>query len=167
MEVRLVSVCGDVRATEIALQLPTVVGRGRETALTLPHPLVSRRHCELYEQGGKLRVRDLGSLNGTFVGSQQVTDAEVPPGELLTVATLNFRVIYGEARAEHAAESPLLVGNDDSTFAPGRMRQHATNRPPPPVAPSPGSSQPQTERLGDGPVERETQLPAGSSPPQP
>ena len=120
MKVRLVSVGGDVKASEIALQLPTLVGRGREATLTLPHPLVSRRHCELYERDGKLWVRDLGSLNGTYVGSQQVKDAEVPPGELLTVATLNFRVVYGEVASNDQRESPLLVGSDDSTHGPGR-----------------------------------------------
>ena len=120
MKVRLVSVGGDVKATEISLQLPTLVGRGREATMTLPHPLVSRRHCELYELDGKLRVRDLGSLNGTYVGSQQVSDAEVPPGELLTVATLNFRVVYGEVPSNDETESPLLVGSDDSTYGLGK-----------------------------------------------
>jgi pSer/pThr/pTyr-binding forkhead associated (FHA) protein len=156
MKVRLVSVGGDVKATEIALQLPTVVGRGREATLTLPHPLVSRRHCELYEADGTLRVRDLGSLNGTFVGSQQVTDAAVPPGELLTVATLNFRVIYGEVRSGDERDSPLLVGNDDSTFGPGRPSRAADHLP---AAPAQSDTQrPPTEQPEPGPVDRDTQM---------
>ena len=153
MKVILVSVGGDVRASEISLQLPTVVGRGREAVLTLPHPLVSRRHCELYERDGKLRVRDLGSLNGTYVGSQQVKDAEVPPGELLTVATLNFRVVYGEVPADDEKESPLLVGNDDSTHGPGRTpmirARQRLRRPRPPRVPA---------RLASAPVDRRGRL---------
>ena len=40
----------------------------RSTDVQLGHPLVSRRHCEVFESGGILMIRDLGSLNGTFVG---------------------------------------------------------------------------------------------------
>ena len=47
-------------------------------------------------------------------------DAEVPPGELLTVATLNFRVVYGEVPSDDETESPLLVGSDDSTHRSGQ-----------------------------------------------
>jgi pSer/pThr/pTyr-binding forkhead associated (FHA) protein len=159
MNVRLVSVGGDVKATEISLQLPTLVGRGREATLTLPHPLVSRRHCELYELDGKLWVRDLGSLNGTYVGSQQVTDAEVPPGELLTVATLNFRVVYGDVPSDDEKESPLLVGSDDSTRGLERIER----------APS-GAKRPETPQTCAGPpdgvpVERDTEWQMGSIPP--
>ena len=165
MKVRLVSVGGNVKASEIALQLPTLVGRGREATLTLPHPLVSRRHCELYEMDGKLRVRDLGSLNGTYVGSQQVRDAEVPPGELLTVATLNFRVVYGEVPAADQMESPLFVGSDDSTHGPGGIQ-----RPPSATAParaaSPEAPSARTSRPDGVPVERDTEWQMGSSPPR-
>jgi len=122
MKIRLVSVGGDLRATEISLLLPAVVGRGRGTNLTLPHPLISRQHCELYEAGGTLMVRDLGSLNGTYVGNQRVTNAEVPPGELLTVATVNFRVVYDDNSPKDESESPLLVGDDESTRGPRRLR---------------------------------------------
>ena len=131
MKIRLVSVGGDLKATEISLLLPAVVGRGRGTNLTLPHPLISRQHCELYEAGGTLMVRDLGSLNGTYVGNQRVTNAEVPPGELLTVATVNFRVVYDDASPKDDSESPLLVGDDESTRGPRRLRE---DLPPSPAA---------------------------------
>jgi pSer/pThr/pTyr-binding forkhead associated (FHA) protein len=170
MHIRLVSVGSDLKATEIPLELPTLIGRGCEAALTLPHPLVSRRHCELYERQGRLRVRDLGSLNGTFVGSEQVTDAEVPSGELLTVATLNFRVVYGEATSACAAESPLLIGNDESTYHSGRL-EHVVRRTAPPATTesaetdaaltdlaAPVASAGQT---ADEPIEWETRLPIG------
>ncbi len=153
MKIKLVSVGGDVKASEITLDLPTLIGRGREAALTLPHPLVSRRHCELYEQDGKLWVRDLGSLNGTYVGSQLVRDAEIPPGELLTVATLNFRVVYGDAAAPDETESPLLVGSDDSTYGPGTI----------PRTPRPQAAAPDAERYSAASGERDTQWQPGSS----
>jgi pSer/pThr/pTyr-binding forkhead associated (FHA) protein len=100
MEVKLIVVGGDAKTTEIDLKLPTVIGRGRGATLTLPHPLVSRQHCELYEAEGQLYVRDLGSLNGTFIGNEPISEAVLPPGELLTVGAVTFRAIYGELLEE-------------------------------------------------------------------
>lgn len=96
MEAKLVVVAGEAKEGEYKLKLPTVVGRSRTTDLTLGHPLVSRQHCELYEQEGVLMVRDLGSLNGTFVGDTRIA-AEVPlePGSLLTIGTITFKAVYG------------------------------------------------------------------------
>ena len=94
-QVKLLVVGGQTESPEIELTLPAVFGRGREASVTLPHPLVSRRHCELFERNGEVIVRDLGSLNGTFVGSERVTESVLHPGELLTVGTVTFRAIYG------------------------------------------------------------------------
>lgn len=97
MKAKLVVVGGDAKATEVNLKLPTTIGRGREVSLTLPHPLVSREHCEIRESDSRLLVRDLGSLNGTFVNNQRIEgEVELPPGELLTVGTVTFRAVYGD-----------------------------------------------------------------------
>jgi hypothetical protein len=156
MKIRLVSVGSDLKAIEISLLLPAVVGRGRGTNLTLPHPLISRQHCELYEAGGTLMVRDLGSLNGTYVGNQRVTNAAVPPGELLTVATVNFRVVYDDASPKDDSESPLLVGDDDSTRGPRGLPQD------PPPSPAAGMSN-AAEPADGGGQERHTQRQAGNT----
>ena len=103
LNVKLVVVGGDAKTTELSLKLPSIIGRGRGMAVVLPHPLVSRQHCELYESGGQLMVRDLGSLNGTFVNNERITDSLLGPDELLTIGTVTFRAVYkpeaGEAPA--------------------------------------------------------------------
>ncbi len=162
MKIRLVAVGGETKATEIPLQLPAIVGRGRGAALTLPHPLVSRRHCELFEVRGRLFVRDLGSLNGSYVGNQRVTEAEVPTGELLTVATVTFRVVYGDIAQDDDTESPLLVGNDESTRGPGRIPASTANR----STPSADKATAATPRPPVGPVERDTEWQVGTLPPR-
>lgn len=97
MKAKLVVVGNTAKTTEIALKLPALIGRGREATLTVPHPLISRQHCEIYEADGQLIVRDLGSLNGTFVGGQRVTESVLPDGEVLTIGTVSFRAIYEDA----------------------------------------------------------------------
>ncbi|HEY2412318.1 MAG TPA: FHA domain-containing protein [Pirellulaceae bacterium] len=92
--VKLVVVSGEVKTKEINVKLPSTIGRGRDLAVVLPHPLVSRNHCELYEAAGKLMVRDLGSLNGTFINNERITESPLAPGELLTVGTVTFRAVY-------------------------------------------------------------------------
>lgn len=95
LKAMLVVIGGDAKAAEITLNLPTTIGRGRDAGLTLPHPLVSRQHCELFEQDGMLHVRDLKSLNGTYVNSQRIeASAALKPDQLLTIGNVTFRAVY-------------------------------------------------------------------------
>lgn len=98
MNAKLVVVGGDAESQEVNLKLPTVIGRGKESGLIVPHALVSRRHCEIFEREGLLIVRDLNSLNGTYINNYRI-QGEQPlyPGELLTLGNVTFRAIYGEA----------------------------------------------------------------------
>jgi pSer/pThr/pTyr-binding forkhead associated (FHA) protein len=113
--VKLIVVGGDAAAEIIPLQLPTTIGRGRDAVLRLPHPLVSRMHCELIEVDNRLIVRDLGSLNGTYVGTERVTEAALPPGELLTLGAITFRVTYDTSPDSDETDLPAGGRPDSST----------------------------------------------------
>lgn len=54
--------------------VPCVIGRGKESGLSIGDRSVSRKHCELYEAAGKLFLRDCGSLNGTRFKGEYVED---------------------------------------------------------------------------------------------
>ncbi|MDF1661482.1 MAG: FHA domain-containing protein [Planctomycetota bacterium] len=57
---------------------PFVLGRSANgTDLRLNHPLVSRRHVRLTIESGIVHVEDLGSANGTVVGSFDITGKKV------------------------------------------------------------------------------------------
>jgi len=94
MEAKLIVVSGKANKGEVALNLPTVIGRSRDVELTVAHPMISRQHCEIYEVDGLLMIRDLGSLNGTVVAGQQIREAPLRPGDELTVGPLTFRAEY-------------------------------------------------------------------------
>ncbi len=115
LDAKLVIVGGDELDQQYLLSMPTTIGRGNENDITLPHPLVSRKHCRLYERGGVLRVRDLNSLNGTFVGRDRITDQAIHPGELLTVGTVTFRAIYAGYDEYSVLDEPAELYPDRAT----------------------------------------------------
>lgn len=126
IQARLVVVGGEVKTSEIKLRLPCTIGRGRGSSIVLAHPLVSRQHCEIFESEGRLMVRDLGSLNGTFINNQRIGDATaLPANELLTVGTVTFRAVYDPAESDAAeglppkVEDTVYAGRGQSTGAAG------------------------------------------------
>ena len=56
----------------------TSLGRHDDCVIRIKSSQVSRRHCELFEVGGQLMLRDLGSSNGTFVNGKRVTGRAGP-----------------------------------------------------------------------------------------
>lgn len=96
LRVKLVVVGGAPEGDEFRLALPSVLGRSRDASLPLPHPLVSRMHCELFERDDRLFVKDLGSTNGTFVGSERIEESVIHHGDLLTIGTVTFRAFYDD-----------------------------------------------------------------------
>lgn len=94
MEAKLVVVGGKTSKRIVPLTLPTVLGRSREADLTVAHPLISRRHCRIFEHRGLILVRDLGSLNGTRVAGRRIEQAPLLPDGEFTIGPLTFRVLY-------------------------------------------------------------------------
>jgi pSer/pThr/pTyr-binding forkhead associated (FHA) protein len=114
-----------------------VVGRAEDCALRLPgnleFALVSRHHCLLDIDPPHVLVRDLGSLNGTYVNGRIIgrrskeeaaeAGAAMPPagcdlkdGDELGLGAIVFRVGIDGAKA--AEVSPPAVPEDQHPSAP-------------------------------------------------
>ncbi len=50
----------------------TLIGRSPECDVFLDDVTVSRRHAEIVREGTRFTIRDLGSLNGTFVNRRRI-----------------------------------------------------------------------------------------------
>jgi hypothetical protein len=65
---------GSLRGTTLTLgQAPVLIGRAPESTLVLDDDYASARHTRIYPQDGEWFVEDLGSTNGTVVGSNRLT----------------------------------------------------------------------------------------------
>ena len=84
-----VAVFGD---TEIALRPgENLIGRDPSCAISIDSAEVSRRHAQITIDGARVTIEDLGSKNGTFVGTRRVTEpAEVRSGDSVLVGTTTF-----------------------------------------------------------------------------
>jgi EAL domain-containing protein (putative c-di-GMP-specific phosphodiesterase class I) len=84
--------------------MPFRVGRRAGLDLVLPSDSVSKQHAVIYKDGETLRVRDLGSTNGTWVNEERVDDTAVRVGDILHFAEFEFRI--GTQPLEPAAPEP-------------------------------------------------------------
>lgn len=71
---------------------PWLVGRGASADLVIADPAVSRHHAELEASPTGLRVRDLGSANGTFINGARIREAHLGPDDTLTFGRPAFRL---------------------------------------------------------------------------
>lgn len=76
-----------------------VIGRAPEAALQIDSGGVSRLHARITVRGGEVRVEDLGSKNGTFVGGEPVSGARVlADGDELRIGpvSLTFAIVAAQ-----------------------------------------------------------------------
>lgn len=69
----------------------TVIGRRHGCDLLIPLPTISRRHCEISQNGDSLKIRDLDSTWGTFVNGQRVNgETPIKAGDAVRIGPVTF-----------------------------------------------------------------------------
>ncbi len=117
---RVEVVDGPDRGVQATSAETLAVGTAKDNALVLGDFTVSRYHLEASAHPGGILISDLGSTNGTYVGSVRIERAIVPPGTLVTCggSTIRFddavrrTVQMGEETTNYAgmiAKSPQML----------------------------------------------------------
>ena len=91
-----VVVQGSKSGARYALVTDTVtLGRHPESTIFLDDITVSRRHAEVRRDGARYWVRDVGSLNGTYINRDRVDDQELDDGDELQVGKFKLVFVHG------------------------------------------------------------------------
>jgi hypothetical protein len=94
-----------------------LLGREGENDFLVPHPSVSRHHCEVWLTEESVLVRDLESRNGTWVEDQRVHEAEVLAGQTLRLGDVELVLAEAPARIS-VPDLPLPAQRRAQTFMP-------------------------------------------------
>ena len=136
--IRLAIYFNDELRTVREMAVPFVIGRSLDANLTIPHPMVSRRHCRIFEENGTFRLQDLGSLNGTCIGQVRIKDLELRAGTEFLIGTIRF--VFNPA---DPLESPAFSTVPDPDFVEAEILMESPDDLPPPLpasVPSPAGT---------------------------
>ncbi len=96
-------------------RFPFTIGRGTTAHYCINSRHVSKDHAEIFRIDDEIRIRDMGSTNGTFVNGQRIQEALLTHGDIVHVAHKEFRfgneavvpTASGELSLTAHADSPL------------------------------------------------------------
>jgi pSer/pThr/pTyr-binding forkhead associated (FHA) protein len=122
LKAELKVVGGKQTGHRIALPQKFLIGREQDCQLRPNSDLVSRHHCVFTLDDYTLRLRDLGSTNGTFVNNEYLEGQTVlETGDRVRVGNLEFEVVIlkeAEARSEEPKQE-FVPDHDSRIIAPG------------------------------------------------
>jgi pSer/pThr/pTyr-binding forkhead associated (FHA) protein len=74
----------------------TTAGRRPESDIFLDDVTVSRKHAEFVRRDGQFLVRDVGSLNGTYVDRDRIEEAVLKDGDEVQIG--KYRLVFHPSR---------------------------------------------------------------------
>lgn len=148
MRAKLIITQGKTATRSISVSLPATIGRSRKATVTIGHPMISRQHCELFVENGQIKLRDLGSLNGTYLGDRLIEgDAILGENEEFSIGPIAFRVCSAEGDPSPRAEGDRAADASPGGALPDLEIPVASLRPASEAAPP----EEQAEPTGDHP----------------
>lgn len=91
---------------EVSTSERVVIGRDPSCSIVLADPQVSRRHLELSYVGGRWRLRDLDSHNGTYRGTERIATVDVTGSVTVRLADPDSGVEVHVEVADPKSDSP-------------------------------------------------------------
>lgn len=127
------SLLSEPEGKPLALGTRTVFGRDPGCDVVLHSDEISRQHAEIVIEGGGLKVRDLGSANGTYVNGKRVTESALRSDDEVRFDDLRFRVVGADQggavgrtsvrpAVEHTHSSASHAASDSGNASSPRSR---------------------------------------------
>jgi NHLM bacteriocin system ABC transporter ATP-binding protein len=103
--------CGQTHRTGecIAIRSPIVIGREPGCGVVLDDPSVSRRHARVEIAPAGIKVTDLGSGNGVWFGSNEVTEAVLNSGDRFRIGSTVFECLTRPPTDHELPEATVLA----------------------------------------------------------
>ena len=105
---RLVSVEGD-RDIALTAAGPLVVGRAADADISVFDATISRRHAELRVAGDGVAIKDLASVNGTFINGVRVSEGVVRVHDSVAFGKVVFRLKSNDVVVPPAAPETTIL----------------------------------------------------------
>lgn len=77
-------------AIPVSASAPIRIGSDPKSTIVVRHADAERAHAEIYLEGDRCCVKDLGSRTGTFVGDRKVANEPLKAGDVVRVANLKL-----------------------------------------------------------------------------
>jgi hypothetical protein len=90
----------------------TTAGRHPDSDIFLDDVTVSRRHAEFYRERGRFTVRDVGSLNGTYVNGSRIEEAELNGGDEVQIGKFRLQFLTSPDLWGQSVSGGGSTGND-------------------------------------------------------
>jgi RNA polymerase subunit RPABC4/transcription elongation factor Spt4 len=104
----------------------TRIGRGADNDLQIDELAVSRYHAEIRFDGKSIVVRDLESIEGTYVDGQLVTEGAVKAGQVISLGAFLMKVEASTGElADHSPQALQAVQLKDGSYS---CLRHSTKR---------------------------------------
>lgn len=108
-----------MKIKEIPIKKESItIGRGEDNDIIIGNLAVSTHHARLVQKEDKFILKDLGSINGTFVNQEKVTQCELCKGD---------RILIGKHTLVFLQENEANLGTAES-HSVGRTRISDTER---------------------------------------
>jgi pSer/pThr/pTyr-binding forkhead associated (FHA) protein len=105
---------------ELVAPLPVTFGRAADNTVALNSNRVSRKHAVLRARGGEIILEDLGSMNGTYVNQDRISQASLPSGASFQIGPFHFIMTQESAPPEQAPIprlAPTLSSDRTAAFS--------------------------------------------------
>ena len=125
-----------------------LIGRSPECDVFLDDVTVSRRHAELVREGDVFMIRDLGSLNGTFVNRRRIESSVLEDDDEVQIG--KYRMTFLAPMTTVSRDEPGRAPAHDrrGLRAPARrVPRHLDLEDPLPRGPGPAAPEPDAGRL--------------------